>query len=73
MIISYTVVVGSNENRGHVSDDNHRRSVNASNASANAELSNVYLLIVPVTFNGDSFWSNRDPSTNCGSTSRRIK
>ena len=31
-----------NENRGHVSGEHYRGSVNASDASANAELSNVY-------------------------------
>ena len=43
-----------NENRGHVSGEHYRGSVNVSNASANAELSNVYLPIVPVTVNGDA-------------------
>ena len=42
-----------NENRGHVSGEHYRGSVNTSNASANAELSNVYLPIVPVTVNGN--------------------
>ena len=44
---------GYNENQCQVSGPNYRASVNASNASANTELSNVYLPIVPVTVNGD--------------------
>ena len=44
---------GCNKNRIHVSGENYRCSVSASNASANAELSNMYCPIVPVTVNGD--------------------